>query len=765
LALGATWNPADVQEIGRVVGGELSAIGINFLLGPSLDVLTQPDPDGGDAGVRTFGGDPYWVSAIAEAYVRGLREGSNGRIAAALKHFPGVGDLRRDSDTLDKSLDQLQRVDLWPYFRLMTVPGGATRPLADAVLTSHARFRGFRDLRERTDPFSVDASAISTLLALPAVAAWRNAPASGLVVSDSLGDDNLRRFYDPNNSGIFPAQQIAFDAFLAGNDLLILNDFSLTGSALAERQTIRAVIEAFQQRYREDLEFQDRVDSAVKRILRLKYRLYPGFQPTAVVPIVEGLDARLRQGVPAVERVAQSALTRVHPGEAQVQAAPLPVPSPDDTFLVFTDDRLIVDCSQCPERTTLFTTAISQTLTRVGGVPPEQIASFGFADLKAYLSVAPAAPDLTDAFAQADWIILAQQNLQSDVQQADAVRLLLRERGDLIAGKPVTLFAFGPPHELSPEDLSAITAGYYALYSIGQPFVDAAVAAVFDLLPAASAPPVSVEAIGYDLTTQTEPDPDQVLALVVGEAAPGPGTPTPPPPQIRVGDTVRFRTGLIVDRNANPVPDGTPVRFMLAYHDASNVSRRVDTTTANGVAEIIVEIEHNGRLEVSVVSEPALNSVHLQMTIDEQGVTVIETLAPPPTRTPTLQPTITPTPSRTPTPSPTPIAWIDRMLGAEPRRANLIDFGVSLVVLAVAGGVLYWSESRRRIDGAIDRAVRLVLWGLLCGLVAYAGYAVGMPGADAVHGALGGWASPVVTLVGVVAPWIVDRVRQRSENG
>ncbi|RMF04136.1 MAG: glycoside hydrolase family 3 protein, partial [Chloroflexi bacterium] len=62
MAIGATWDPAAAEAAGQVVGEELAAMGINLLLGPSLDVLNDPRPTGrGDIGIRVFGGDPYWV--------------------------------------------------------------------------------------------------------------------------------------------------------------------------------------------------------------------------------------------------------------------------------------------------------------------------------------------------------------------------------------------------------------------------------------------------------------------------------------------------------------------------------------------------------------------------------------------------------------------------------------------------------------------------------------------------------------------------------
>ena len=47
MALGATWNALLAQQVGNVMGSELRALGINLLLGPSLDVMEAPHPESG----------------------------------------------------------------------------------------------------------------------------------------------------------------------------------------------------------------------------------------------------------------------------------------------------------------------------------------------------------------------------------------------------------------------------------------------------------------------------------------------------------------------------------------------------------------------------------------------------------------------------------------------------------------------------------------------------------------------------------------------
>ena len=113
MAIGATFDTGLARQVGDVMGRELSSLGINLILGPSLDVLESPIEQGtGDLGVRTFGGDPFWVGEMGRAYVSGLHEGSLGKLAVIGKHFPGHGSSDRlpeeEVATVRKSLEQLK---------------------------------------------------------------------------------------------------------------------------------------------------------------------------------------------------------------------------------------------------------------------------------------------------------------------------------------------------------------------------------------------------------------------------------------------------------------------------------------------------------------------------------------------------------------------------------------------------------------------------------------------------------------------------------
>ena len=92
MAIGATWDPESAMQTGSILGSELSSLGFNLYFGPSLDVLTSPSPSKqGDPGTLVFGGDPFWVGKLGQAYIAGLHEGSNESHCSDFPEFPRAG--------------------------------------------------------------------------------------------------------------------------------------------------------------------------------------------------------------------------------------------------------------------------------------------------------------------------------------------------------------------------------------------------------------------------------------------------------------------------------------------------------------------------------------------------------------------------------------------------------------------------------------------------------------------------------------------------
>jgi beta-xylosidase len=83
LAWAATFDPGLVNEMASAIARDMAAVGVHQGLSPVLDVVR--DYRWGRV-EETLGEDPYLVSQLGAAYVRGLEE--NGMIAT-LKHFAG----------------------------------------------------------------------------------------------------------------------------------------------------------------------------------------------------------------------------------------------------------------------------------------------------------------------------------------------------------------------------------------------------------------------------------------------------------------------------------------------------------------------------------------------------------------------------------------------------------------------------------------------------------------------------------------------------
>jgi beta-glucosidase len=88
LAWGATFDPSIVERMTTAIGHDMAALGVHQGLSPVLDVVR--DYRWGRV-EETIGEDPYLVSVVGAAYVRGLQ--SQG-VIATLKHFAGYSASR-----------------------------------------------------------------------------------------------------------------------------------------------------------------------------------------------------------------------------------------------------------------------------------------------------------------------------------------------------------------------------------------------------------------------------------------------------------------------------------------------------------------------------------------------------------------------------------------------------------------------------------------------------------------------------------------------
>ena len=431
MALGATWNPTLVETVGQIVGAELGAVGINLLLGPTLDVVDQPRTDAvGSLGIQSFGGDPYWVSRLGSAYISGIHQGSNNNVATIARHFPGQGDIDRlpnqEMATVQKSQAELRRTALPPFLTvtrqnspLLVVDGNPAA--VDGLMTSHMRFSAFQgNGTGRIPPFSLMPD-LGMLLTQEGLTPWQEQ--GGLLMTNALGVPAIRRYYEiPGQE--FTYRRIALEAFTAGHDLIYLAQLSPENDWANELKQISDVMHIFRERYNNenDSNFRLRVDDTVRRILRLKYGLYTAAtsttpanlapptanldaQPLALAPLNrvlvnakdlaifgEGSEHRTLSAT-TIAQVARDSISLLHPDLAELSAVLPAAPQADDHILIFSDSRLFRECSECTMETMLGPEELRTIITQLYGSAPgatgqiasEQVVGRSFLELAALL--------------------------------------------------------------------------------------------------------------------------------------------------------------------------------------------------------------------------------------------------------------------------------------------------------------------------------------------------------------------------------------------
>lgn len=775
MAIGATWKTELAEQVGQVLGSELSALGFNLLLGPSLDVVESPNPSAQtDLGPRVFGGDPFWVGEMGKAYISGLHTGSDNRMVVIAKHFPGRGASDRSPEeevaTVRKPLKQLEQVELLPFFEVTT----STQPAenADGLLVSHIRYQGFQgNIRATTRPVSLDAAALSMILDLPEFTAWRQN--GGLVVSDALGSQAVRDFYTQTGENFLP-RSVSRDALQAGNDLLYLGNITSEEPESDTYTSTLEILDFFVQQYRADRAFAQLVDEAVLRILTQKLLMYDDFS-LANVLLPESRLANLGTSQEVVFEVARNAATLIDPGLEELSTR-LPVPPNQADRIVFlTDISNFKQCITCLWEEELAADALQRAVLSLygpngsGQVFTSRLNSFSFDELELMLN-GESQTEIESLLGGADWIVISLTDVREG--QVDLLQRFFSERSGLIRNRNVILFSFTAPYYLDPTDISRLTA-YYALYSKQPAFVEVAARLLFERqqITLRGRSPVSIPAVDYDLIEATSPDPTQVIPLAedqaIVEVTPTvengtvtPGvvfTPTQTPiPLYRIGDTITVRAGPIVDHNQNIVPDETPVRFIMSTIDENGeISQPMDSTTVDGVARASFAITRPGKVTIRVISEPAFVSNVLQLDASNEPAAVTF-IAPSPQVTPTVQ--ATPTLTLTPTPT-------SELVTPEGRPQ--VEMWL-IVMLAVFGGaaLTFWAMSRLTSP---RWGLRWALCVLLGGLAGYNYLVLDFPGAASwIATSAGAFGVLVLTfagqLIGSLGAWVWMKILSEPES-
>ncbi|MEL6552418.1 MAG: glycoside hydrolase family 3 N-terminal domain-containing protein [Cyanobacteria bacterium J06621_11] len=265
------------EQMGAATAQEATAIGLNWILAPVVDVNNNPaNPV---INVRSFGEDADVVAQLTGAFIKGTqaRSYSGGEkdlpegnaVLTSAKHFPGHGDTAVDSHlslpVVEHDFARLQALELVPFKR--AIASGI-----DSIMTAHLQL-------PKLDPNFPSTFSKITLSGL----LRRDLGFDGLIVTDALVMGGVTQQYGSAEAAVLAVE--------AGADILLMPE------------NVEDAITAICDAVKSERISPETILRAVERIWRAKHKL-------ADLPVTHGLSrhAWQHQSVPAVQtnRIATS---------------------------------------------------------------------------------------------------------------------------------------------------------------------------------------------------------------------------------------------------------------------------------------------------------------------------------------------------------------------------------------------------------------------------------------------------------------------------
>lgn len=243
-------------EIGKTIGKELKAFGINMNFAPVLDINSNPqNPVIGD---RSFGSYENIVSSLGVETMKGIQS----EIISVVKHFPGHGDTSVDSHVglpvVNYDIERLKNFELVPFTK-------AIEEGADIIMVAHILLPKI----DEKNPATMSKSVITDLL--------RNEMEfDGVVITDDMTMGAITENYD--------IQDAAVKSVGAGADIILI---------CHDNKKQVKVIEALKSAVVDGIIPEDMVNKKVYRILKLKQRYELNNQRIETVN-VEGINRRIK---------------------------------------------------------------------------------------------------------------------------------------------------------------------------------------------------------------------------------------------------------------------------------------------------------------------------------------------------------------------------------------------------------------------------------------------------------------------------------------
>lgn len=236
MTLGAIKDSMVVEKVGFQIGKHAKRLGVHINFAPDIDVNNNPQNP--IIGNRSFGEDPFNVAQKGIAFMKGMERAG---VLSCGKHFPGHGDTATDSHKalpiINSTRQRLDSIELYPFKSL--IDSGLS-----SVMVAHLDVPHVEIMREGL-PSTLSEQVISGLLK-------SELGFQGLVITDALNMKAVSEFA--------PEGEVELQAFLAGNDLLLMPENVL--------QAKEKLMEA----YDNGRLTEARLSKSVKKILMAKYK-------------------------------------------------------------------------------------------------------------------------------------------------------------------------------------------------------------------------------------------------------------------------------------------------------------------------------------------------------------------------------------------------------------------------------------------------------------------------------------------------------------
>lgn len=230
-SLGKIGSEELAYEIGKIIGTEVSTLGINTVFGPVLDV----GPSSSSLSTRLLSNDKNIVKKLGIKIGEGIE---NANVLSVYKHFPGIGN-----STIDSHLDlplikatkkELLENELIPFKE-------AIKNGSSMIMIGHA---AYPNITGSNIPASLSKTIINDILR-------EELGFNGVVVSDAL---NMKAV--TNN---YSEKEILEMAINAGCDILLMP------------KEPKKAVKIIKELIKENKVTPQQIDASVKRILYLKY--------------------------------------------------------------------------------------------------------------------------------------------------------------------------------------------------------------------------------------------------------------------------------------------------------------------------------------------------------------------------------------------------------------------------------------------------------------------------------------------------------------